>query len=75
MWYSTKKPALVTREEKQINLDLSGSIVMQSFGVHMNGYVNIDGEKHLWVARRSDTKSTYPGRLDHIVAGGQVGLH
>ncbi|KAG6551701.1 hypothetical protein Mapa_006790 [Marchantia paleacea] len=44
---------------------------IRSYGVHMNGYVNIDGEKHLWVARRSDTKSTYPGRLDHIVAGGQ----
>ncbi|KAL2613870.1 hypothetical protein R1flu_025562 [Riccia fluitans] len=44
---------------------------IRAYGVHMNGYVNIDGEKYLWVARRSDTKSTYAGKLDHIVAGGQ----
>jgi hypothetical protein len=27
----------------------------------------------LWVARRAATKQTWPGKLDHIVAGGQVG--
>ncbi len=31
-----------------------------------------DGSKKLWVARRSRTKSTWPGKLDHIVAGGQA---
>ncbi|GBF91814.1 nudix hydrolase chloroplastic-like [Raphidocelis subcapitata] len=30
-----------------------------------------DGTKRLWVARRSRTKQTWPGKLDHIVAGGQ----
>ncbi|KIY91613.1 Nudix hydrolase 20, partial [Monoraphidium neglectum] len=30
-----------------------------------------DGGKRLWVARRSSTKQTWPGKLDHIVAGGQ----
>ncbi|CAM6092550.1 unnamed protein product [Calypogeia fissa] len=43
----------------------------KSYGVHINGYVNIDGEKYLWVAKRSDRKQTFPGMLDHIVAGGQ----
>jgi len=38
----------------------------------MNGYVEIDGQKHLWIAKRSHTKSTYPGMLDHLVAGGVV---
>lgn len=38
----------------------------------MNGYVQVDGEKHLWVAKRSATKQTFPGMLDHLVAGGQV---
>jgi hypothetical protein len=43
-------------------------------GVHMNGYVTLpDGGKELWVARRSRAKPTWPGKLDHIVAGGQVG--
>ena len=38
------------------------------------GYVvDADGTKRLWVARRSRDKQTWPGKLDHIVAGGQVG--
>jgi hypothetical protein len=41
----------------------------------VNGYVGgADGSKKLWVARRSASKQTWPGRLDHIVAGGQVGV-
>lgn len=43
---------------------------IKAYGVHMNGYVEIDGQKHLWIAKRSHTKSTYPGMLDHLVAGG-----
>ncbi len=44
----------------------------QAYGVHMNGYVQIDREKHLWVAKRSSDRQNFPGALDHIVAGGQV---
>ncbi len=33
-----------------------------------------DGRTSLWVARRSKTKSNWPSKLDHIVAGGQVPL-
>ncbi|GAU41531.1 hypothetical protein TSUD_140620 [Trifolium subterraneum] len=40
------------------------------YGIHMNGYVELDGEKHLWIGKRSHSKSTYPGMLDHLVAGG-----
>ncbi|XP_022961341.1 LOW QUALITY PROTEIN: nudix hydrolase 20, chloroplastic-like [Cucurbita moschata] len=40
------------------------------YGVHMNGYVEREGEKFLWVAKRSQTKPTFPGMLDHLVAGG-----
>lgn len=41
-------------------------------GVHINGYVTLpDGSKELWVAKRSSTKPTWPGKLDHIAAGGQ----
>lgn len=44
-----------------------------SFGVHVNGYcVDAEsGEKKMWIARRSATKSLWPLMLDHIVAGGQ----
>ena len=51
---------------------------IKGFGVHLNGYVRPGvisrtpgGEMKLWVATRSPTKSTWPGMLDHMVAGGQ----
>ena len=56
---------------------------VRAYGVHVNGYVFVDEEENnaslqplhasmrLWVATRSLTKPTWPGRLDHIVAGGQ----
>ena len=45
---------------------------IKCYGVHMNGYVRGgDGQKSLWVARRSPSKATFPGMLDHLVAGGQ----
>ena len=41
-------------------------------GVHINGYVTLpDGSREMWVARRSRSKPTWPGRLDHVAAGGQ----
>jgi len=45
---------------------------MLQYGVHINGLVNTeDGEEKMWIARRSATKSQYPGMTDQIVAGGQ----
>ena len=43
------------------------------YGVHINGVVtdSSTGVEKMWMARRSATKSKYPGMLDHIVAGGQ----
>lgn len=38
----------------------------------MNGYVEKESQKFLWIAKRSDTKQTFPGMLDHLVAGGLV---
>ncbi len=47
----------------------------RAYGVHLNGYVRRDGGLHLWVAKRSAGKTTFPGQLDNLVAGGQpVGL-
>ncbi|KAF3336549.1 nudix hydrolase 20 [Carex littledalei] len=45
---------------------------IKAYGVHMNGYVEIDSEMFLWVAKRSEDKPTFPGMFDHIVAGGLV---
>lgn len=38
----------------------------------MNGYVEREGQKFLWLGKRSQAKSTFPGMLDHLVAGGLV---
>ncbi|KAK6126887.1 hypothetical protein DH2020_039368 [Rehmannia glutinosa] len=43
---------------------------IKAYGVHMNGYVERDDEKYLWIGKRSKVKPTYPGKLDHLVAGG-----
>ncbi|XP_054813504.1 nudix hydrolase 20, chloroplastic-like isoform X2 [Prosopis cineraria] len=40
------------------------------YGVQMNGYVEQNGQKHLWVGKRSRVKTTYPGMLDELAAGG-----
>ena len=43
------------------------------YGVHVNGLVKdrSNDKPKMWIARRSPTKSKFPGMLDHIVAGGQ----
>ena len=47
---------------------------IKAYGVHVNGFTLAPAGMHVWVARRSLTKPTWPGKLDHIVAGGQVWL-
>jgi 8-oxo-dGTP pyrophosphatase MutT (NUDIX family) len=43
-----------------------------AYGVHMNGIVrDDDGRCRMWIARRSMSKPTGPGKLDQLVAGGQ----
>ena len=44
---------------------------VRGYGVHMNGYVRAADGLKMWVAKRSLTKPTGPGKLDQIVAGGQ----
>jgi len=44
---------------------------VRGYGVHVNGFVETEDGLHLWVAKRSLTKQTAPGKLDQIVAGGQ----
>ncbi len=39
-------------------------------GFHLNGLVGAGGDTRMWVARRALTKTTFPGRLDNMVAGG-----
>lgn len=51
---------------------------VRGYGVHLNGFVRDANGTRMWVARRSLTKPTGPGKLDQIVAGGQpanIGLY
>lgn len=48
-----------------------GAFGTSAFGVHLNGFVEGPRGVTLWIARRSAEKPTYPGRLDHLVGGGQ----
>jgi hypothetical protein len=41
------------------------------YGVHLNGVVMTNTGQFMWIARRSLSKPTGPGKLDQIVAGGQ----
>lgn len=44
---------------------------LPAYGIHVNGYVATPEGPHLWVGRRSAHKTVAPGKLDHLVAGGQ----
>lgn len=48
----------------------TGLFGVRSHAISLNGFVrNADGLS-LWVARRAETKATYPGELDLMVGGG-----
>jgi len=44
---------------------------MRAYGVHVNGFVGSGEGLQLWVGKRAANKQTAPGKLDHLVAGGQ----
>ncbi|HEY9569208.1 MAG TPA: DUF4743 domain-containing protein [Thalassobaculum sp.] len=39
-------------------------------GFHLNGLVGAGDATRMWIARRALDKTTYPGKLDNMVAGG-----
>jgi 8-oxo-dGTP pyrophosphatase MutT (NUDIX family) len=48
----------------------SSLLGIKKYGIHLNAWVEKQGEIYIWVARRSMDKATFPGKLDHLVAGG-----
>lgn len=44
---------------------------LPAYGVHVNGYVATPDGPRLWVGKRAAHKTVAPGKLDHLVAGGQ----
>jgi isopentenyldiphosphate isomerase len=45
---------------------------IQKQGVHVNAYVIKNAQYYIWVAKRAIDKPTWPGKLDHLVAGGHT---
>ena len=45
---------------------------IKAYGVHINGFTQTQQGEEMWVATRSLKKPTWPGKLDHMVAGGQA---
>jgi len=45
---------------------------IQKYGVHVNGYTIKNNNYYLWIAKRALDKPTWPGKLDHLVAGGHA---
>ncbi len=44
---------------------------IRSYGIHMNGFMRKPDGLYMWLGRRAKNKPTAPGKLDHVVAGGQ----
>ena len=61
----TERPKMLVERAAISPLGVGG------YAVHMNGFVRRDGNLWLWVATRSKSKPTEPGKLDQLVAGGQ----
>jgi len=59
------KPALL-----QIDRAVVSQFGIRAFGQHLNGYVQSGDGLMMWIARRAADRRAFPGRLDHLVAGG-----
>ena len=60
------------REQTRFLIDRAAApyFGVRAFGQHLNGYVRTANGLELWVGRRAADRRNYPGRLDHLVAGG-----
>lgn len=60
------------REQARALIDRSGApfFGMRAFGQHLNGFVRTAHGIEIWIGRRAANRRHYPGRLDHLVAGG-----
>ncbi len=60
-------------EEPLLTMDRSAvnRFGVQAFGIHLNGFVRTPGGLEMWIAKRSERVRTEPGKLDHLMAGGQ----
>ena len=73
-WVGELFPVKASVEEQQrfvMERTLTAPLGCLTFGVHLNGYVTTENGIELWIAKRSESKPTFPGLLDNMVGGGQ----
>ncbi|MFC1748604.1 DUF4743 domain-containing protein [Pseudomonadota bacterium] len=61
-----------SREEALFEIDRSAAMAfgIRTFGQHLNGFVRKSDGLYMWIAKRAADRRTFPGMLDHLVAGG-----
>jgi 8-oxo-dGTP pyrophosphatase MutT (NUDIX family) len=73
-WHGEHYPVVTAWGEPEafrVERAAAARLGVKAFGVHLNGWVRGAGEPRLWVAKRSGNRAHAPGKLDHLVAGGQ----
>lgn len=45
---------------------------IKCYGLHMNGFVRMNGKDFLWISRRSKKKKSFAGIMDNMVVAGQT---
>lgn len=73
-WHGERYPVVNAWGEPEafrVERAAAAQLGVKAFGVHLNAWVGGAGEPRLWVAKRSATRTHAPGKLDHLVAGGQ----
>lgn len=62
----------IEREQEifQLERGVVPLFALQAHGVHLNGYTTINGEPHIWIGQRSESRVISPLKYDQLVAGG-----
>lgn len=72
-WHGEPFPVITDYHAKPLLLIDRASAAnfgIRAFGQHLNGYVKKHNGLYMWVARRAKTKTSFPNKLDNMVAGG-----
>ncbi len=58
------------RPEFLIDREAAAWFGIRAYGQHINGFVRDRERLSMWIGRRSQSKRNFPGKLDHLAAGG-----
>jgi 8-oxo-dGTP pyrophosphatase MutT (NUDIX family) len=58
------------RPELLIDREAAGLFGVRAYGQHINAFVRDGDQVQMWIGQRSRDKRHFPGKLDHLAAGG-----